>query len=142
MIELAVITSDSASSSASEYQLTDFGKDVLTCSVDVHLGILETVCSRFDLRWHGRIAAAYVQTSTDIFLRSKVVNTCGLTPEQVASGRDAGFMAEWKVRSGKDSPKCNVLTGIAMYLTSVAKNSCLDPAMNFQRRLSNTWQCQ
>ena len=44
LIELDVITSDSASSNAPEHHFTDLGGDVLTCSVDVHFGILETVC--------------------------------------------------------------------------------------------------
>ena len=93
LIERAVIASDSASSSALN-QWTDFRRDVLTCSVDVHLPILETVCSRLDLRWHGRIAAAYVQRSTYIFLRIKVVDTCGYKSEHVASRCNAGFIAE------------------------------------------------
>ena len=109
------------------HQWTDFGRDVLACSVDVHLRILETVCSRFDLRWHGRIAAAYVQRSTYTFLRIKVVDTCGLTSEQVAFGRNAGFIAKWKFRSEKSSPNCTMSTNIAMYFKSVAENTCLDP---------------
>ena len=50
LIDLAVITSNSASSSVSQHQLTAFGRDVLRCSVDVHLRILKTVCSQLDLR--------------------------------------------------------------------------------------------
>ena len=64
---------------------------------------------------------------TDIFLPSKVANTCELMPEKVASGRNAGFMAEWTVRSETNSPKSNVLTGITLYLQGVAENSWLDP---------------
>ena len=63
---------------------------------------------------------------TDIFLLSKGANTCELMREKIASGRNAGFMAEWTVRSETNSPKSNVLTGITMYLQSVAENSWLD----------------
>ena len=71
LIDLGVIISVSSSSSGCEHRLTDFGRDVLLRSIDVPLGILQSVCSRFDLRWHGRIAAAYVQTAKDIFLEPK-----------------------------------------------------------------------
>ena len=101
LIELAVITSNSASSNASEHQLTEFGQDVLTCSVDVHLGILETVCSRLNLRWHGRIVAAYVQTIAGVFIENNGVNTCELGPRQVATNSDAGIMAALKIRRKK-----------------------------------------
>ena len=53
--------------------------------------------------------------------------------EQVASGRNAGFIAQWKVRSEKSSPESTVLTGIAMYFKSVAENSCLDPEIYLGR---------
>ena len=91
------------------------------------------MCSRFDLRWYGRIAAAYVQRSTYIFLRIKVVDTCGLMSEQVASRRNAGFIAEWKVRSEKSSPESTMLTGIVMYFKSVAENSWLNPEIYLGR---------
>ena len=68
-----------------------------------------------------------MQRSTYIFLRIKVVDTCGLMSEQVASGRNAAFIAEWKVRSEKSSPESTTLTGVVMYFKSIAENSCLDP---------------
>ncbi len=94
--ELGVSTICSASSSSScEYRCTAFGEDVISHSVDVHVGVLASVCARLNLPWHGRIAAAYVQTSKDLFLRSNVATTCGLLPEQVALGRSVGFNSQW-----------------------------------------------
>ena len=52
---LAVIAADTQG----VHRLTDFGAEVRRSSLDVRLGILSAVCSRFDLPWHGRIAAAY-----------------------------------------------------------------------------------
>ena len=48
-------------SGKSSYSLTTFGQEVFEHSVDVHVGIIPAVCARFDLLWHGRIAAAFLQ---------------------------------------------------------------------------------
>ena len=126
LIDLGVITRVSASSSDCEHSVTDFGRDVLTCSTDVHLGILETVCSRLDLAWHGRIASAYVQTARDIFLRSDLQKTCGLLSAQVACGHQAGFRAEGGVHGEGTCPKSTLLTAVSIYLKSVSEDSLLD----------------
>ena len=65
-------------------RLTDFGAEVRRSSLDVRLGILSAVCSRFDLPWHGRIAAAYVAGQRNIFVRHKTGgSTVGLYPGQL-----------------------------------------------------------
>ncbi len=70
-------------SSAAAHRLTDFWAEVQRCSLDFSIGILETVCSRFDLSWHGRIAAAYIATQRDIYVRHNIGGaTVGLYPEQ------------------------------------------------------------
>ena len=137
LIALGVITRVSASSSDCEHSVTDFGRDVLTCSTDVHLGILETVCSRLDLAWHGRIASAYVQTARDIFLRSDLQKTCGLLSAQVACGHQAGFSAVCGVHGDCTCPKSTLLTAVSIYLKSVSENACLDSELFRMQWLRN-----
>ena len=91
---IGLISTESSSSSSRRTRLTKFGKEVLDKNIDIHLGILETVCSRFDLRWHGRVAAACIQTGKDIFVRANMAMSCGLMQRQVAHGHDTGFVNE------------------------------------------------
>ena len=128
LLELGIITNCSASSSSTgeQYRCTTFGEDVVSHSVDVDVGVVAAVCARFDLPWHGRIAAAYVQTSREMFLRTSVANTCGLLPEQIDRGRRVGFDSQWAPGDEATSPKSNLITAVYIYLTSVAKDLCLD----------------
>ena len=98
------------------YQLTAFGQEVTRHSLDLHAGILVAVCARFDLLWHGRIAAAYIQAAQDCFLRAPSTPTCGLHPDQISAGHKAG-----------DSRPLSVLhTAVDTYLGSVVENSVPD----------------
>ncbi|MDP7305700.1 MAG: hypothetical protein QGG09_21485, partial [Pirellulaceae bacterium] len=85
LIELAVIAPKAIwPSSAAAHRLTDFGTEVRRCSLDFSIGILEAFCARFDLSWHGRIAAAYIAAQWDIYVRHNIGSaTVGLYPEQL-----------------------------------------------------------
>ena len=65
LIELGLVCSNSSSNGS--FILTSFGQEVVHFSNDVHVGLLEAVCNKLDLRWHGRLAAAYVQTGKIFF---------------------------------------------------------------------------
>ncbi len=62
---LAVIVQDAEG----ERILTDFGREVRRHSLELRLGLLQAVCARFDLGWHGRIAAAYVAAQCGAFIK-------------------------------------------------------------------------
>ena len=47
---LAVIVQDAEG----ERILTDFGREVRRHSLELRLGLLQAVCARFDLGWHGK----------------------------------------------------------------------------------------
>ena len=85
LIELAVIAPKAIwPSSAAAHRLTDFGTDVRRCPLDFSIGILEAFCARFDLSWHGKIAAAYIAAQRDIYVRHNIGSaTVGLYPEQL-----------------------------------------------------------
>ena len=53
--------------------------------------ILATICARFNLPWHGRIAAAYIEAQTEVFLKGVLASTCGLYPNQIALAHHTGF---------------------------------------------------
>ena len=125
--DLGIIVSSSASSSGCQHSLTEFGADVASHSMDIHVGVITAVSARFDLAWHGRIAAAYVQASKEFFLRSKVATTCGLLPEQMVCGRSVGFAAEWGMQGQESLPVSSLLTGVHTYLKSVAEGTRLNP---------------
>ena len=61
-----------------KYSLTAFGDEVLAQRRDLRGSILATICTRFDLPWHGWIAAAYVDAQRECFLINKYSSTCGL----------------------------------------------------------------
>ena len=71
------------------YELTAFGEDVVWDVGDFRGRILSAVCRRFDLGWHGRIAAAFLQTRSDCFATLDFADTCGLYPEQLQSAHPA-----------------------------------------------------
>ncbi len=85
LIDLVIIAPTAIwPSSAAAHRLTDFGTEVRRCSLDFSIGILEAFCARFDLSWHGRIAAAYIAAQRDIYVRHNIGSaTVGLYPEQL-----------------------------------------------------------
>ena len=98
------------------YQLTAFGQEVTRHSLDLHVGMLVAVCARFDLLWHGRIAAAYIQTAQDCFLRTPLTASFGLQPNQLAAGHQAG----------DDRPPSVLHTAVHTYLSSIVEDSVPD----------------
>ena len=58
---------------------------------DLRGAILAALCARFDLPWHGRIAAAYIEAQSELFLTRDFCTTCGLYPEQIALAHHTGF---------------------------------------------------
>ena len=78
--------------SSGMYGLTTFGNEVLQQRHDLRSGILAAICSRFDLAWHGRIAAAYVEAQRDCFNIRDFSSTCGLYPDQLALAHHTGFL--------------------------------------------------
>lgn len=96
--------------------------------------MLETVCSRFDLPWHGRLAAAYVQTRKDIFLRTKIATPCRLLQKQVAHGHGCGFVEKWEAKNRTSQSKSSVLTGIALFLKIMAGQVSLDEEVDVIRK--------
>ena len=80
-------------------------------SLDLQAGIVVAVCARFDLLWHGRIAAAYIQAGQDCFLRFPSAQFFGLHPDQISEGHKAG----------DDCPPSVLHTAIDTYLGIVAE---------------------
>ncbi len=75
-----------------EHILTDFGREVRRHSLDLRLGVLQAVCARFDLGWHGRIAATYIAAQCDVFIKHATGGpTAGLHPDQLQRAHDGGF---------------------------------------------------
>ena len=72
----------SSSSRSLYYQLTVFGQEVTKHSMDLRAGMVVAVCERFNLELHGRIAAAYIQSSKDCFARNED-SLSGLSQKQV-----------------------------------------------------------
>ena len=130
LMELGVIIKVYASNNCVEPRLSKFGREVLRRSLDVQIGMFECVCARFDFRWHGRIAAAYVQTARDMFPKIKLLNTCGflpgLSPDQVDCGRCTGFRTEWNFHGEMSTPISTLVTGVSRYSRKVFVHSCVD----------------
>ncbi len=78
--------------SSGQYALTCFGHEVRQQGFDLRSGILATICARFDLAWHGRIAAAYIEAQSEVFLTREFSSTCGLYPDQLALAHHTGFL--------------------------------------------------
>ena len=92
--------------------------------MDLHVGILVAICARFELLWHGRIAAAYIQAAQDCFQRTPTTPTCGLHPDQITAGHKAG-----------DERTPSVLhTAVYTYICSVAEDRVPD-----KRIFSGRW---
>ena len=70
---------------------------------DLRAGIVAAVCARFDLPWHGRLAAAYIEADCDCFLIRDLSSTCGLYPDQLARAHHAGFLHLQSVAVGTSS---------------------------------------
>ena len=66
--------------SSGHYALTCFGHEVRQQGFDLRSGILATICARFDLPWHGRIAAAYIEAQREVFLKGDLASSIGLYP--------------------------------------------------------------
>lgn len=51
----------------------------------VLIWILHASCARFDIPWHGGIAAAAIEISNDCFAKNDLTSTAGLHPEPSSS---------------------------------------------------------
>ena len=81
--------------SSGQYALTRFGHEVRQQGFDLRSGILATACARFNLAWHGRIAAAYIEAQSEVFLTNVFSSTCGLYPNQIAVAPSNGIPVRW-----------------------------------------------
>ena len=125
---LTVITSDSASSIASENRLTAFRRDILTCSLNVPLdywricdislisdgmvALLQPTCKQLQACISKTMVLILVSWDLDKWLPIVMLAS----------------WPSWKFAE-KNSSKSTMVTIIAMYSEDVAKNSSLDPEM-------------
>ena len=79
-----------------QYALTCFGHEVTQQGFDLRSSILATICARFHLAWHGRLAAAYIDAQSEIFHTRNFVSSCGLYPDQIALAHHTGFLCQEK----------------------------------------------
>ena len=84
-------------------RLTSFGHEVSQQSFDINLGILSCVCARLGVPWHGRIAAAYLQTGRDVFAQKRTIGSQGLLPAQIARTHTVGFGNDWQNETADSS---------------------------------------
>ena len=122
---------------AGKYSLTAFGDEVLAQRGDLRGSFLATICARFDLPWHGWIAAAYVDAQRECFVIHDYSSTCGLYPEQLALAHHTGnntnnAEADSLVapRASDDARHCSELhTAIREYLTAASEKRKPDTTM-------------
>ena len=77
---------------STDFRLTNFGESVLRHTGDLRSNIVQEICKRCHLPWHGCIASGYMGAQCDCFLIRPLSSTCGLYPGQLAVAHHAGSL--------------------------------------------------